>query len=332
MFASVCGMIAAWEGANMSTKEIPTENSVQEISTSDEQRPEQPTTKVPKTPLSDLFRRFLEKHPKARIVGWCIALLIFLLVIPVAYATWLWLGSPLWEWAKEEWWHFIPAYFAAIFLIGIPAIVLMGGVGIATYLAEVSLSSEGADIRKAQQTVRETEEDAINRLEQTDSAGLLPLLKYSRAQLQEYYAIGLKQTRRSFLHSVLAMWLGFILLLVGVALYIGPVEKMGLAKPDKDAFNVLVIGGAVIIEFISALFLWAFRSSTVQLNRFYDRQMHTHAVVMCYRIASTIAQADDTKKAIIEKILDRDWTLQIPAPVGAEGLRKFIPTHEAKTT
>jgi hypothetical protein len=171
--------------------------------------------------------------------------------------------------------------------------------------------------------VRSKEDEASAKLEETDQVGLLPLLRYSRAQLEAYYLVGLSQTRRSFLNSVLAMWLGFILLLVGVCLYVGPVEKLGLTRPQQD-FTIFIMGGAAIIEFISALFLWVYRSSTGQLDYFYDRQMHTHNVVMCYRIASTMEKADDTKRLIVQKVLERTWAPDRPQPTGAKGLRELL--------
>lgn len=279
---------------------------------------------------------FLLKRSKARgPVLWTLAVLaalVFLGAIPAAYFLWYELPPQLWGWTTKIWWHYPLGWFAFMFLFSIPIYMAIGGVKLTTFLLNISLSLEDVEIEKARTSVREAERATIKEVEEKDTVDLLRLLQNSRGDLDAYYTIGLKQTRRSFLHSVLAMWLGFILLLVGVALYVGPVEKIGLTKPDKDAFNVLVMGGAVIIEFISVLFLWAYRSSTVQLHKFYDRQMYSHAIVMCYRIASTITHADDAKKVIIEKVLDRDWTVQIPAPTGSEGLRKLLAPREAKTS
>jgi hypothetical protein len=213
----------------------------------------------------------------------------------------------------------------------IPIWVVMGATALTSFFADLSLAIEDAAVQQAQQTVRETEQEAISRFEQTDAAGLLPLLKYSRAQLEAYYAVGLSQTRKSFFNSVLAMWLGFILLLVGIALYVGPVEKIGLKPPTQD-FKVLIMGGAAIIEFISALFLWVYRSSTAQLTYFYNRQMHSHTSILCFRIASTMetAKADDTKREIVQKVLD--WTSMPARPplIGAKGLRALLPASGPK--
>jgi hypothetical protein len=293
-----------------------------------EQEPRQQEDKPDKgrESLDQKLRRFLVRRPRVLMIGWAIVVVVFLLLIPAAYISWYVLPLRLWEWANEVWWHWIPAFSAFTFLFAIPIWVAMLAGVLTSYLADVSLSIEDEAVQKTRETVRETEQEAINHLEQTDAAGLLPLVKYSRAQLVEYYEVGLKQTRRAFFNSVLAMWLGFILLLVGVALYVGPVEKIGLKVPATD-FSILIMGGAAIIEFISALFLWVYRSSIAQLEYFYNRQMYSHTSILCFRIATTMekSQADDTKRAIVEKALD--WTLkpERPALVGGKGLRALLP-------
>lgn len=303
----------------------------QELSTEahdNQQRPprSRKSRKVRK-PIAEKLRRLFQRHPKALAVGWSFAILVFLLVIPVAYLCWYVAPPSLWNWANEAWWHWIFAIFGFLFLFSIPIYVAAGASSLVSFVADLSLSIESAMVTTIHQAVRETENEAIRRLEDKDEAGLLPLLKYSRAQLEAYYRVGLSQTRRGFFNSVLAMWLGFLLLLVGVALYVGPVEKLGFKTPSHD-FRILIIGGAAIIEFISALFLWVYRSSTSQLTYFYNRQMQTHTSILCFRIASTMdpAKADDVKRAIVDKVLD--WTSvpeKIPL-VGAKGFRALLPT------
>ena len=167
--------------------------------------------------------------------------------------------------------------------------------------------------------MRETEDDALRRLEKTDDAGLLPLLRYSRAQLDAYYAMGLGQTRRAFLNAALAMWLGFGLLVAGIALYIGPVEKLGLARPAGD-FDWLILASAMVIEVVSALFLWVYRSTIGQLTFYYRLQMQSHTAIMCFRIADTMKEPDDAKRAVIDKLLATGPAPERPAPMSARGL------------
>jgi hypothetical protein len=123
------------------------------------------------------------------------------------------------------------------------------------------------------------------------------------------------------------MWLGFILLLVGIALYVGPVEKLGLTRPPQE-FNTLILSGAAIVEFVSALFLWVYRSTTAQLTYYYKLQMHNHTSILCFRMASTMQQPDEVKRVIIEKVLEWTSMPERPPLVGAKGLRTLFPKTE----
>jgi len=75
---------------------------------------------------------------------------------------------------------------------------------------------------------------------------------------------------------------------------------------------------------VSALFLWVYRSSTGQLTYFYNRQIHTHNVVMCFRIASSMENSDEAKRSIVDKVLDRTWEVNQPVPVGAKWFGKLV--------
>jgi len=200
----------------------------------------------------------------------------------------------------------------------------MGAAGLTRIVADSTFTSEAETIAAAHERVRETEEDALGRLETTDQAGLLPLLRYSRAQLDAYYVMGLAQTRRSFINAVIAMWIGFAILLSGIALYVGPVEQFGIRRPSTD-FNLLVLSSAVVVEVISALFLWVYRSTIGQLTFYYRLQMHAHTAILCFRIADTMGHSDEAKRAIVDRLLDSSVLPERPAATGAKGLVALIP-------
>jgi hypothetical protein len=124
------------------------------------------------------------------------------------------------------------------------------------------------------------------------------------------------------------MWLGFILLLLGITLYVAPLEKFGLTRPPQE-FNILILSGAAIVEFISALFLWVYRSTTAQLTYYYKLQMHNHTSILCFRMASTMQQSDETKRSIIEKVLEWTAAPERPALAGATGFRALLPKTES---
>jgi len=119
------------------------------------------------------------------------------------------------------------------------------------------------------------------------------------------------------------MWIGFAFLIIGFSTYFLPVERIGLNQPDN--INTALISVGAIIEFISALFLWVYRSSTGQLTYFYNRQMYTHSVVLCYKIAESMSKGgDEAKQKIVEKVLERTWSVERPAPPNSKGIKDLI--------
>jgi hypothetical protein len=278
------------------------------------------------TPLSKRLGQFIARNPKLLVFAWILTTAVFVSVVPVAYISW-WISIPyLSAWPSGNWLLWIPAAFGIFLLAFAPVWTLMLASYLLGYVADLSLSVEEESIRAAQTSVKETELDAIRRFENTDDAGLLPLLTYSRAQLDAYYQIGLSQTRRSFFHGIVAMWLGFALLLSGLALYIVPLDKLGLNSPTQD-FKILLLSGAAIIEFISALFLWMYRSTTAQLTYLYDRQMYSHTAILCFRMASTIERikGDETRASIVIKLLDWSAKPERPALPSGGGLAALLP-------
>ena len=101
----------------------------------------------------------------------------------------------------------------------------------------------------------------------------------------------------------IAMWVGFVIIIFGIVSYILP---FSLVNEDLRGgnFQILTIGSGVVIELVSALFLFIFRSSTNQLTYFYNRQIFIHNALLSYKMATTMSDPDTAKKMIIEKILD----------------------------
>lgn len=281
-----------------------------------------------KPTAADKISRYIERNPKLLMVGWIYIATVFLLVLPAFYLFWFVLIPDLWSWTLKGWWHFLPAFFGFTVLFSIPIWVVMHGIASTNFLLDIYFTIDDSDAKEARETARETEEAAIQRFRGSDTGDLLELLKNSRTDLEAYYTTGINQSRRSFRNSVLAMWLGFILLLCGLAMYVAPVEQIGFDIPDPNTFNFLIIGGAAIIEFISALFLWVYRSTSVQLNNLYDREMYAHTVVLCYKIASTLKDPDESKKAIIEKVMDRQWSFGTVEKPGSNNFQKLITAEK----
>lgn len=239
------------------------------------------------------------------------ALVLFALATTSAliYLCWyIWLPW-LWSWGFEPTtWRSIFSVLGAFYLVIMPfipfAFISFIGEILNLYLDEQEdiVAGKFSELNRGQKNI-ETE------LEKNDKAGLIPLIRYSRLQLEAYYSIGLDQTHRSFRYSIIAMWIGFIVIISGVAINFLPISIRELFAVSNMQ-NISIAGGTVI-EIISALFLWVYRSSISQLTYFYNRQMDNHNVLICQRIAETMESSDETKKIIIEKILERGQKAEI---------------------
>jgi len=267
--------------------------------------------------VSRVIARIVARHPRMIYLAWAIVLLTWAGTLALTWACW-WVFIPeVWRQVQGDVLRGLLAALATLFLFVVPVWGWMGASSLTQRVAEATLSEESSAIADARARVRETEEDALNRLESTDQAGLLPLLRYSRAQLEAYYVMGLAQTRRSFVNAAIAMWLGFLILIAGIALYVAPLEQFRIARPSGD-FRTMVLASAVIIEAISALFLWVYRSTIGQLTFYYRLQMQSHAAILSFRIANTMDKADEAKRAIIDKLIGSSLAPERPAVGGAK--------------
>jgi hypothetical protein len=282
-------------------------------------KPEEPTSSFGKT----VFEFFRKKRTWRTS-----ALIICFLGIPLGFLgvwyVWFRVIPIVWQWGFGPLsWQAIPAILALSFLAFLPMWLPIGpAIGVKKILS-LYLADQDAQLEEAQGKVRHAESMIETKTEESEKEGLMPLIRYSREQLEAYYRIGLSQTRKSFFNSVIAMWIGFIIIVSGILQYVVPLQQFGLNPPSQD-INVLVIAGGSITEIISALFLWVYRNSIGQLTYFYNRQMHIHNVLFCFRIAATMEKSDDTKKLIVEKVMEQIWTPERPGLVGSEGLRKLI--------
>jgi hypothetical protein len=235
----------------------------------------------------------------------------------IVWFLWFRILPDVWTWAFAEWSiKNIPGAFAVLFLAVLP-IYAPVGVGIAIlWVLRIYADAETAKVARIFDQGSQEQALIENELKANDPSGLVSLVQYSRIQLEAYYRIGLSQTEGSFRYSVIAMWIGFGVIMVGIVIRVVDLQRLGLQPPDTNISTLVIVSGA-IIEVISALFLWVYRNSIRQFTYFYNRQMHSHSVLLCQKIAETMKAPDDVKKMIVEKVLDASWkTEQEALPTG----------------
>src|SRR3546814_5992769 len=130
------------------------------------------------------------------------------------------------------------------------------------------------------------------------------MLSYSRAMLNEYYAIAMSQAQRSFRYCLIAMWLGFLVLIAGVLDNFVPLTEIlfpgssgttvqgiaGQGHVSSDPDTLVLITG-VVIEFIAAAFLWVSRFSIPQQTYYYSPQITLNHRILAPSLPGDITQA-----------------------------------------
>lgn len=240
-----------------------------------------------------------------------ISVLVILVLIGIAFTIFLayfcyfvWLPA-IWSWGFDpiSWWKAILAVLGAIYLVlgpFLPYVALNGtlsGIG-GLYTEEASNKFE-AQIHEIE--VKQSGYEEV--LKEKDTEGLIPMVTYSRIELEQYYKIGLTQSQRSFQFSMIAMWLGFLIIAFGIVSYIVPASFINRDLVEGN-FQILTISSGIVMEVIAALFLGIYRNSMNRSTYFYNRQVFIHNALLAYKIAKSMKEPDLSKQLIIEKILE----------------------------
>jgi len=222
----------------------------------------------------------------------------------IGYYSYLqWLPS-LWEWGFNPLsWKCILSVLGALYLVIFPFFPLIFiGDNISEIFQLYTLEAEEDFTNKLNQ-IEKKQSDYENILEKKDVEGLIPLITYSRIELEQYHKIGLSQTQKSYRYSIIAMWIGFLIIAFGMVTYIIPSKYIN-ADLISGNFQILTIGSGIITELISALFLWIYKSSMSRLTYFYNRQVFIHNALFAFKISNTMKESDTAKKIIVDKILE----------------------------
>ena len=272
-----------------------------------EETSDQPATDPVQKPVKpNVFVKWLRYRSKPTRLFWLLAIIVIGLGAGIAacyFCIYTWLPQ-LWSWGFDPIsWRCIFSVLGAIYLVigGVVPFYILNN----TVQAILKLFAEDEErvFTEKLKELRKKQRSYEDKLETTDDMGLIPLVTYSRLELEQYYKIGLNQTQRSYSYSVMAMWIGFAIIIFGILLYLFPTRftNQGLGRGD---FTILTIGSGVVTEFIAALFLWIYKSSVNNLTYFYNRQIFIHNTLLAYKIAGSMKDADAAKHTIVEKILD----------------------------
>jgi hypothetical protein len=247
------------------------------------------------------------KFQNARIRLSILISLIILSVLTTVIAGYfcllVWLPS-LWAWGfHPATWKGILSVLGAIYLVIGPFMPfsLSGG----TISAIFKMYADDAE-KEFNFRINEIEDKQSNYekiLREKDTEGLIPLVTFSRIELEQYYKMGLHQTRRSYQYSIIAMWIGFFIIAFGIISFIIPSSYVN-ENFTSGNLQILTIGSGVVTEVVSALFLWIYKSSMNRLTYFYNRQVFIHNALLAFKISNSIKESDKAKELIVSKILE----------------------------
>jgi hypothetical protein len=123
-----------------------------------------------------------------------------------------------------------------------------------------------------------------------------PVWDMAQITLESYFNRNLSQIRWIFWLSIVVMFLGFVLILYGVAL--------GYQNPEKN-WIIASIGGiaGIITEFIGATFLFVYKSSIQQADKYAEILERMNFVGMAMQMLDSIVEVNkDIKSSEINSV------------------------------
>jgi len=169
---------------------------------------------------------------------------------------------------------------------------------LSTVISSTSLIfiKEVFDRKQNHQENKEIQEDAEKIIGDTfKSDDVIDLMLKNVRELREYYIISKRQATNAFSASLIVCFLGFIVYIAGIAVFV---------ISGENALLLTTISGT-IVEVISGLFFWLYRHAIKQLNIYHQRLGTTEKYLTAIRLVDKMGQDkhDDMYKHIIECVL-----------------------------
>lgn len=250
------------------------------------------------------------------------------LFLVLAYFMWLKWVPQLWSWGFSD-----PGIHTAVAVIGLIYLAIIPFMTIFIFPNGLAFWNEYQSAQKELGETREKQTQLQDQLDVNDPQYPVKLVSYSRFMLKEYYIMAMKQAQRSFKYCLIAMWLGFAVLLVGVADYFMPMQSilastLNFETTRDTAFSaqsfVLITG--VVLEFISVAFLWVYRFSIKQQTYYYRRQLKLHNVLIAKNVTESMETGKDAAlTTIITNLLENVEMTQLEPP-STSALKGLAPS------
>lgn len=249
------------------------------------------------------FAQFAMKKRARAIAYWSVTVLLGLLGLVLTALAYVWLIPRIYSWGFDPLsWRAIPSAFGLLFGVLLSWLPILPSYYLGQAAVDAVIEPEQLEDARQLQSVNQAQTELERDAEERDQDGIVEILRLSRLELDRWYTITLKQNRQSFRYAVLAMWVGFAILGVGLASAFGVTGLSDSSSAPLD-IHFVVLASGTIVEFIAGLFLWIYRQSQDQFRYFYDRQMNGYGVLMAFRVANSMTEPDASKASVVETLL-----------------------------
>jgi hypothetical protein len=204
---------------------------------------------------------------------------------------------------------------AFIILIGLIIILLLIlGIGSALLFISILSQKEFDEVRRRMGRQRE-ERDEREPLTRTNDDYFDNLVKINVDNLRDYYALVKVQTNNSFIASIGAGMVGFILIVIGLL--------MGFINGTNNVTAAYIsIASGIITEFISAIFFYLYNQTVRQMKEYHDSLLEVQNILMSFKIIGQMTN-EDTKIEALGVMLSSIW--------GAKSLRSLQQQIQEQT-
>lgn len=120
-------------------------------------------------------------------------------------------------------------------------------------------------------------------------------------QATEYYEINKSQAKSSFVISISAMVLGFLIIAVGILVFYFK------TNPNAQIIAIILISG-VVTEFISGAYFWLYNKNIQQLNYFFDKLVKLQDTMLAVTMINRVDEKSQPEilKQVISILITRN--------------------------
>ena len=130
----------------------------------------------------------------------------------------------------------------------------------------------------------------------------------ARRKIQYYMHENLRQVRWIFWLTLIAMFLGFVIIIYGARLQVAPPSQG--APPTQLATQIIVTLSGVIVEFIGATFLFIYKSTMAQANHYVSILERINNVWMAKLLLTQMKPAGGFSEETVARMASQILTLR----------------------